>query len=100
LDSYSLLIVYFRRAKVNDFYCKLMLETLYNYFGFVGSLVVSFLVFLFFVFWMAGVAGICSLKRSKHRQFIFFSLAIFVPIYPVLWLIADMIKQRKQLKKL
>lgn len=77
-----------------------MLETLYNYFGFVGSLLVAFLGFIFFIFWMAGVAGICSMKRVRYRQIIFFSLAVFVPIYPVLWLIADMIKQKKQLKRL
>ncbi|WP_069131452.1 hypothetical protein [Rhodohalobacter halophilus] len=77
-----------------------MLETLYNTFGFVGSIIVAFISFLFFVFWMAGVAGICSVKRPAHRQIIFFSLAVFVPVYPVLWLIADINKQRKQLKKL
>ena len=77
-----------------------MLETLHEIFGFAGSLIVSFLIFLFFVFWMAGVAGICSGDRSQSRQIIFYALAILVPIYPVLWLIADMIRQRKQLKKL
>lgn len=77
-----------------------MLETLYNTFGFVGSIIVAFFSFLFFVFWMAGVAGICSVKRPFHRQVVFFSLAVLIPVYPVLWLIADINKQRKQLKKL
>jgi hypothetical protein len=77
-----------------------MLESLYNYFGFAGSLFVSFVIFIFFVFWIAGVAGITSKKRTPVRQVIFLSLAIFVPIYPVLWLIADMIKQKKQLRRL
>ena len=77
-----------------------MLETLYNIFGFAGSLLVSFFIFIFFVFWMAGVAGICLRDRPPVRQFIFFSLAIFVPVYPVLWLIADMIKQKKELRRL
>ena len=77
-----------------------MLETLHNYFGFAGSLVVSLLVFLFFIFWIAGVAGICSRERQPARQLIFFSLAIFIPPYPVAWLIADMVKQKRQLKKL
>jgi len=77
-----------------------MLETLYNYFGIFGSILAAFLVFMFFVFWMAGVAGICLRERPPARQAIFFSLAIFIPVYPVAWLIADMIKQRKQLKRL
>lgn len=77
-----------------------MLETLYNYFGLIGSLAVAFLSFIFFVFWMAGVAGICTRNRPPIRQFIFFSLAIFVPVYPVFWLIADMIKQKKELRRL
>ncbi|MEX0823196.1 MAG: hypothetical protein WD008_02340 [Balneolaceae bacterium] len=77
-----------------------MLETLYNYFGFVGSLLVAFLLFMFFIFWMAGVAGICTKKRQLNRQIIFFSLAVFVPVYPVVWLIWDMIEQKKELRKL
>lgn len=77
-----------------------MLETLHNIFGFVGSLLASFLIFLFFVFWMAGVAGIVQGNRKQSRQIVFYSLAIFVPVYPVVWLIADMIRQRKKLKKL
>lgn len=77
-----------------------MLETVHNIFGFAGSLFFSFLVFLFFVFWMAGVAGIVQGDRKPTRQFIFYSLAILVPVYPVIWLIADMIRQKKQLRKL
>lgn len=77
-----------------------MLQTLHNYFGFGGSLIVAFLAFVFFVFWMAGVAGICTRERPIHKQLIFFSLAIFIPFYPVLWLIADMIKQKRELKRL
>ncbi len=77
-----------------------MLETVHETFGFAGSLLFSFIVFLFFVFWMAGVAGIVQGDRKQSRQIIFFTLAIFVPIYPVAWLIADMIRQKKQLKKL
>lgn len=77
-----------------------MLETVHNIFGFAGSLIISFLAFLFFVFWMAGVAGIVQGNRKQSRQVVFFSLAIFVPVYPVIWLIADMIRQKKKLRKL
>lgn len=77
-----------------------MLETVHEIFGFAGSLLFSFIVFLFFVFWMAGVAGIVQGDRKQTRQIIFIALAIFVPLYPVVWLIADMIRQKKQLRKL
>lgn len=77
-----------------------MLETLHSYFGFTGSIIVALLSFLFFVFWIAGVAGITSKKRPPAKQVIFFSLAIFVPPYPVMWLIADMIKQKRELRRL
>ncbi|TVQ65673.1 MAG: hypothetical protein EA360_08745 [Balneolaceae bacterium] len=77
-----------------------MLESLYSYFGFTASLVVSLFIFLFFVFWMAGVAGICSRKRPVHRQALFISLAVFIPPYPVVWLISEMIKQKRELRNL
>lgn len=77
-----------------------MLETVHKIFGFAGSLIFSFIVFLFFVFWMAGVAGIVQGDRKQSRQMTFIALAIFIPVYPVIWLIADMIRQKKQLRKL
>ncbi len=77
-----------------------MLETLYNYFGFAGSLIVAMLAFFFFIFWIAGVAGICAKKRPPVRNTIFISLAVFIPIYPIFWVIADMIKQKRELRRL
>lgn len=77
-----------------------MLESLYNYFGFTASLLISLLVFLFFVFWMAGVAGICSRNRPAPKQALFISLAVFLPPYPVIWLLSEMIKQKRELRRL
>ena len=77
-----------------------MLETLYNYFGFAGSLVVAFLSFMFLVFWIAGVAGITLGKRKPSRQILFILMAVLIPPYPVLWLIADMVKQKRELRRL
>ena len=77
-----------------------MLETLHNFFGFAGSMIVSFLVFMFFVFWMAGVAGLCDRYKEEARQSLFLALAILIPFYPVVWLIVDMFKQKKKLRKL
>lgn len=77
-----------------------MLETFYNNFGFVGSLVIALLIFFFFIFWMGGVAGICLEKDDEKKSMIRLALAILIPLYPVIWLIADMISQKKQLKRL
>lgn len=77
-----------------------MLETVYNNFGFVGSLVVSLGIFFFFIFWMAGVAGICKEHEGKKNVLIRLLLAIIIPVYPVFWLISEMISQKKQLKRL
>jgi hypothetical protein len=77
-----------------------MLETFYNNFGFIGSLVIALLIFLFFIFWMGGVAGICKGHDSNKESVIRLVLAVLIPIYPVIWLIFDMISQKKQLRRL
>jgi len=77
-----------------------MLETVYNNFGFVGSLVVSLGIFFFFIFWMAGVAGICREHDGEKTMIVRLFFGIVIPIYPVFWLIAQMISQKRQLKKL
>lgn len=77
-----------------------MLETLYNYFGFAGSLIVAFFSFIFLIFWIAGVAGITLGKRNPVRQMIFVFIAVLIPPYPVAWLIADMINQKRELRRL
>lgn len=77
-----------------------MIENVYNIFGFVGSLVVALGIFFFFIFWMAGVAGICQEKENGKKQYIFLLIAILIPIYPVLWIIWDMIEQKRELGRL
>ena len=77
-----------------------MLESFYNNFGFVGSLVLALLIFLFFIFWMGGVAGLCKEHDGKKDSMIRLVLAVLIPIYPVAWLILDMISQKKKLHKL
>lgn len=77
-----------------------MLESFYNNFGFIGSLIISLLIFLFFIFWMGGVAGICQEHDYKKESIIRLVLAVLIPLYPVIWLISDMISQKKQLKRL
>lgn len=77
-----------------------MLESFYNNFGFVWSLVIALFIFLFFIFWMGGVAGISLEHEEKNESIVRLILAILIPIYPVAWLILDMISQKKQLKEL
>ncbi|MFO7846897.1 MAG: hypothetical protein R6V27_10070 [Balneolaceae bacterium] len=77
-----------------------MLETFYNNFGFIGSLVVSLFLFLFFIFWMAGVAGICKEKEGEKTTTTRLVFAVLIPLYPVIWIISEMIAQRKKLKRL
>ena len=75
-----------------------MLESFYNNFGFIWSLVIALFIFLFFIFWMGGVAGISLEHKEKNESIFRLILAILIPIYPVVWLIMDMISQKKQLK--
>ena len=77
-----------------------MLETFYNNFGFVGSLVIALLIFFFFIFWMGGVAGICHEQEAKKDSVIRLIFAVLIPLYPVVWIISDMISQKKQIKRL
>jgi len=77
-----------------------MLESFYNNFGFIWSLVIALFIFLFFIFWMGGVAGISLQHEEKNESIFRLILAILIPIYPVVWLIMDMISQKKQLKRL
>ena len=77
-----------------------MLETFYNNFGFVGSLIIALLIFMFFIFWMGGVAGICKEHDHEKKSILRLVLAVFIPIYPVVWIISDMISQKRQLKRL
>lgn len=78
-----------------------MIETVYGNFGFIGSLVVSLAIFFFFIFWMAGVAGICQENDKKGKTpYLLLLLAIIIPVYPVAWIIVDMIKQKRELRRL
>jgi len=57
-------------------------------------------VFFFFVFWMAGVAGICkNLEAGKSTTLKLF-LAVIIPFYPVVWIIIDMVEQKRELRRL
>lgn len=77
-----------------------MLKTFYENIGFVGSLILSIILFLFFIFWIAGLAGITlpvdGGKAKYNKWQVLF--AVMVPIYPVVWLITDIIAQHRFMK--
>ena len=78
-----------------------MLKYFYNQLGFFGALGVSFLLFLLFVFWIAGIAGI-SLPYdggSKKKNTWEILLAVLIPVYPIGWLVVDIINQRRLMRK-
>lgn len=77
-----------------------MLESVYEIFGFAGTLGISLLAIFFLIFWMAGVAGICKNYDINGTPYVRLFLSILIPIYPVIWIIADMISQKKELKRL
>lgn len=75
-----------------------MLQTFYNNFGFLGSILIAFFIFISFIFWMAGVAGISQLPESKRKNVrLFFS--ILFPPFPIIWLFVDMYQQSQLMKE-
>jgi len=78
-----------------------MLQSFYENFGFFGALALAIFLFIFIIFWVAGIAGITlpydgGQKKGSNAQVI---LAVLFPPYPVIWLLVDMYRQRKLLKK-
>jgi len=78
-----------------------MLKTFYESIGFFGALILALGLFVLFILWIAGIAGITlphdgGKPRGSKTQIL---IAIFVPIYPVLWLFYEMYYQRKFINK-
>lgn len=75
-----------------------MLQTIYDNFGFIGSITISFLIFLCFIFWIAGIAGISQLNQSSKKNTKLFFSVVFPP-YPIIWLFVDMYRQSQLMKE-
>ncbi len=78
-----------------------MLKSFYEHIGFFGSLFLSLFLFIFFIFWIAGVAGITlpvDGGKAKYNKWQVL-LAVLIPIYPVIWIISDIIVQHRFMKK-
>lgn len=72
-----------------------MIRALYLDFGFFTTLAICLLLVILFIFWMAGIAGIVANPDNKGIQagYISLLLCVFIPIYPIIWLISDMVKE-------
>ncbi len=78
-----------------------MLKSFYELFGFFGALILSLVLFGFFIFWLAGLAGITLPVDGGKPKFNKWEvlIAIFIPIYPIYWLLRDIIEQHMFMKK-
>lgn len=68
-----------------------MLKTIFENFGFVGSLILSLVIFLFSILWLAGMAGITQPKdggKVRYKSWMVW-LAIVLPIFPIAWIISQ-----------
>jgi len=58
------------------------------------TLLISVLFVICIIFWLAGIAGLlANSDRRKPTEWLTYALIILVPPYPIIWLIADILKQ-------
>lgn len=77
-----------------------MIRGLYIEFGFITALLLCVLIVVSFIFWMAGIAGLlANPDRKKGADLATLLLCIFVPPYPIIWLIGDMVREYVTLRK-
>ena len=78
-----------------------MLKTFYELFGFFGALSISVALFFFFIFWLAGLAGITLPVDGGKPKFNKWQVmvSIFIPLYPIYWLIRNIIEQHRFMRK-
>jgi hypothetical protein len=78
-----------------------MLKTFYELFGFFGALSISLALFFFFIFWLAGLAGITLPVDGGKPKFNKWQVmvSIFIPLYPIYWLIRNITEQHRFMRK-
>lgn len=75
-----------------------MLETFYNNFGFIGSIVLAFGGFLMFILWIAGISGIAQRPEESYKN-LHLALCVLFPPFPIFWLLYDMYTQKKLMEE-
>lgn len=77
-----------------------MIRGLYLEFGFFLAFVFCVMIVLSFIFWLAGIAGLlANPDRKKGADFVTLMLCVFIPLYPIIWVISDMIREYITLKR-
>jgi choline-glycine betaine transporter len=78
-----------------------MLKTIFEHFGFIGSLALSLLLFVFFILWMSGIAGITQpldggKPRYKHWMV---WVSILFPPFPIIWIVHNLTHHNRLMKR-
>jgi len=77
-----------------------MIRGIYLEFGFFLTLVVCVMIVISFIFWLAGIAGLlANPDRKKGADFATLMLCVFVPPYPIIWLLGDMMREYLTLRR-
>ena len=75
-----------------------MLPWFYETFGLIGSLILFLFFFTMLIFWISGFAGILHSRNSDRKKNVLLGISIFVPPFPIFWLIRDIWRQHKIIK--
>lgn len=77
-----------------------MLQALYQTFGFPLALLLSFVAFALVILWLAGLAGLVISQKEEHTpKPLSILLGVLLPIYPMGWIIWDMIQERRRYRE-
>lgn len=77
-----------------------MIRALYLDFGFFITLFICSLIVISVIFWLAGIAGLlANPDRKKSTDILTVIVCVFVPIYPIIWLFGDMLREFLTMRK-
>ncbi len=75
-----------------------MLPVIYTELGFFGTIALALGVFALFVLWLAGIAGIAGLPANNATRNAKMVISFLIPVFPILWLISDIVRQHRVMK--
>ncbi|NBW69822.1 MAG: hypothetical protein EBR32_00180 [Bacteroidetes bacterium] len=78
-----------------------MLKTIFEHFGFIGSLALSLLLFVLFILWMSGIAGITQPLdggKPRYKQWMVW-VSILFPPFPIIWIVHNLTNHNRLMKK-
>ncbi len=75
-----------------------MIRSLYTEFGFFPTMTISLGMVILTILWIAGISGLIGNPERKDKASTFtLLLCLFVPPYPIIWLIYDVIRQQRRI---